>query len=185
MRHTEKLLKQPRPTQQRRQSIHADPIRPVLRRQAPRGVRHDGFAAVVPDQARARAFGADGRDVDDGTAAGAAQGGDYGRDGVEDGFDVDGEDAVEVGRGYVQGGFVFVGPAGVVDEDVEAAPSGVMLALILPEGWRILEDVLVFEFTHGSLPLAFAGNVELHDVCGVLLLASVNCSSLAHNDGGA
>lgn len=41
-----------------------------------------------------------------------------------DGLDVDGHDAVEFGFCHVEGGFVFVAGAGIVDEDVDATEFG-------------------------------------------------------------
>lgn len=82
-------------------------MRAIFRREALGGVPHGAFGGVVPDEARPRARGANGGDVEDHAGAvGREERGHEGGDAEEDGFDVDGEDAVELVFRHFQGGLL-------------------------------------------------------------------------------
>ena len=109
------------PLQEHAERIGTSAPAPPAPQKARTHIRHRPFARIIPHQAGPRPIRADAGDVDDGAAAALLERGHGGGDAVEDALDVDGEAAVELVLGDVEGRLVAVARAGVVDDDVEAA----------------------------------------------------------------
>jgi hypothetical protein len=82
---------------------------------------HGALGTVVPGEARTRTDAGGRSDIDDAAAALAAHHGHHRLRHVIDRFHIDGVDLVELGFAHLQQRPVAMGPARIVDHDVEAA----------------------------------------------------------------